>query len=286
MNRTIHNFQSISLLVLILVVSIEFTPYAVAQINREIEELKGIEINEKLNQPIPLDLTFQDSDGKTVRLSDYFNGTNPVILNLAYYRCPMLCGLIMNGMLDGMKQLKMTAGKEFQVVTLSFDPLETPTLAKAKKQNYLQEYARSDATNGWHFLTGNKENIQQLTDAVGFGYKWVEERKEFAHPSVLILLTPDGRVSRYLYGIQFDPQTLRLSLVEASEGKIGSSLDKFILTCFHYDPSLSRYAPVAMNIMRLGGLITVLALGIFLGGFWLNEFRKKKFNAKHADQSV
>jgi len=257
---------------------------APAQLNQEPQELEGVEVIEHLDALLPLDLAFLDEEGKEVRLADYFTGRQPVILNLGYYRCPMLCGLILNGLLDGLKDIPLTAGKDFQIVTLSIDPLETPNLAKFKKQNVLKEYGRADGPQGWHFLTGKNENILKLTQAAGFGFKWIEKRKEFAHPAALILCTPDGRVSRYLYGIQFDPQTLRLSLVEASEGKIGSTFDHFLLTCFHYDPSLSRYAPVAMNIMRLGGGLTVAALGIFLGIYWSREYRKHRRRAMNEAQ--
>jgi len=262
-------------------------PGASAQLNREPQELEGVEVTEHLNTALPLDLTFLDEEGKEVRLAGYFSGHQPVIINLGYYRCPMLCGLILNGLLEGLKEMPLTAGKDFQIVTLSIDPLETPNLAKFKKQNVIKEYGRSEGFQGWDFLTGKNEAIQKLTSTVGFGYKWIEKRKEYAHPAALILCTPDGRVSRYLYGIQFDPQTLRLSLVEASEGKIGTTLDHFLLTCFHYDPSVSRYAPVAMNIMRLGGGLTVAAVGIFLGIYWSREYRKNRRRAmKEAQQGM
>ncbi|RJP21904.1 MAG: SCO family protein [Candidatus Omnitrophota bacterium] len=225
-----------------------------------LKELEGVGVTEKLNAQIPLHLEFRNEQDRSVRLQDYFTDKRPVLLILAYYRCPMLCTLVINGAVDALKQIPLTPGKDYEIVTVSIDPLETPTLAKFKKQNYLKEFGKPEAAHSWHFLTGREDNIKQLADAVGFGYRYNEEREEYSHPAVLTIGAPDGRVSRYLYGIQFEPQTMRLSFVEASEGKIGSTLDRILLFCFHYDSAAGRYAPIAMNIMRLAGGITVLAL--------------------------
>ncbi len=249
---------------------------ALAQLADQVpEELEGVGVTEHLKEKIPLDLEFTNAEGKAVSIGEYFDGERPVILNLGYFRCPMLCGLVVNGMTDAMKEMPWTPGKEFQIVTVSIDPLETSTLAKLKKQNYLKDYGRPAAAGGWHFLTGKEKNIQALTDAVGFHFKWNDERQEFAHTAVLTVLTPDGEISRYLYGVMFDPQTLRLSLAEASEGKVGSTVDKVLLFCFQYDPEEGSYALAAMNLMRAGGVLTLLILGVGLFIFWRRELRHK-----------
>ncbi len=251
------------------------TTLAFAQLNQEPDELKGIEIIEHLDAELPLDAVFKDANGNVVKLGDSFDGEHPVILTLVYYRCPMLCGLLLDGVMQGIKEIPLTVGKDYNIVTLSFDPLETSNMAKVNQQQRLKEYGRAEAREGWPFLTGKKDQIVRVADSVGFGYKWNESRKEYAHVAVIMICTPDGKISRYLYGIEFNASTLRLSLVEAAQGKIGTTVDKIFLTCFRYDPSDSQYAPVAILIMRLGGIITLLLLSIFLGGFWLNERRKK-----------
>ena len=229
-------------------------------------ELEGVGVTEKLADQVPLDLRFQDENGQDVTLAKYFDGARPVILNLGYMGCPMLCGLVANGMVDAMNGMKHTAGEEYTVLSVSIDHTETATLARAKKQGYLRQYQRPAAAQGWHWLTGREDQIHALTDAVGFGFKWNDQRQEYAHAAVLIVLSPDGRVMRYLYGIQFDPKTLQLSLVEAADGQTGSSLDKFLLFCFHYDAETGRYGPAARNIMKAGGLITVVVIvGVVLG---------------------
>ena len=230
------------------------------------DELVGVGVTEKLGAPIPLDLQFTDESGQTVRLGDYFDGARPVILNLGYMGCPMLCGLVSNGMVEAMRAMKRTCGEEYVVLSPSIDHTETPTLSAAKKEGYLAQYGREAAQQGWHWLTGREDQIRALTDAVGFGFAWNEERQEYAHAAVIVVLSPDGRVMRYLYGVMFDPKTLELSLVEATDGKTGSSLDKFLLFCFHYDAETGRYGPAARNIMKAGGAVTVLiVVGMFLG---------------------
>jgi protein SCO1/2 len=238
--------------------------------------LEEVGIEEHLDAKLPLDLEFVDDNGATIRLGDYFDGERPVILTLNYYRCPMLCGLQLNGVVDGLEQMDWTPGVEFEMVTVSIDPLETPELAKAKKQNYLKRYQRPAAARGWHFLTGKQPAIDRLTETVGFGYTYDPESGQYAHAAAIIVSTPDGRVARYLYGIEYPPRKLKLGLMEASEGRIGGPLDQLIMYCYHYDPSSRRYAPVAMNIMRVGGGVTVLVLGLSLGTFWLRELRRRK----------
>jgi protein SCO1 len=238
-------------------------------------ELDGVGVTEYRAAPLPLDRAFVDEEGRPVRLGDFFDGRRPVILNLGYYGCPMLCGLVANGLAAGMKRLEWSPGAEYQVVTLSINPAETPALAKAKKQNYIKELGRPSSAGGWRFLTGREEDIRAVTDAVGFGYRWVEETRQFAHAAVIVICTPDGRVSRYLYGIEFDPQTLRLSLVEAAKGKIGSPLDQILLFCFHYDAREGRYALAAAQLMRLGGAVTAMALAAFLLAMWRRDMRRR-----------
>lgn len=242
------------------------------------DEMEGVEIVERLNEQIPLDLAFVDENNRNVTMQKYFDGERPVILSLIYFRCPMLCGLVLNGMLDGLKDMEMTPGDEFEIVTVSIDPLETPTLAKMKKQNYMKEYNRPAAAKGWHFLTGKEDNIKALANSVGFHYKYNEKTKEYVHDAAIFILTPDGKISRYLYNIVFEPRTLELSLIEASEGKIGTTIDRFILTCFMFDPDSNSYVPVAMGIMRVGGFFTLLFLGSFLVLMWMRERTRKGSN--------
>ena len=240
------------------------------------EDLEGVDVVERLSETLPLDLEFKNERGRTIRLGDYFGKERPVILVLAYYECPMLCSLVLNGMAKGLKGLDWVPGEKFEIVTVSIDPREGPDLARFKKQEYLRELKLPGAEQGWHFLTGKESDVRALADAVGFKYRYVKARDEYAHPAVLTLSTPEGVISRYLYGIKFEPRDLRLSLVEASEGKVGSTLDRFLLYCYHYDATAGRYAPVAKNIMRVGGALTVLVLGGALLVFWARELRRKR----------
>ena len=239
-------------------------------------DLEGVDVIEHLGDTLPLDLQFKNERGRTIRLGDYFGKERPVILVLAYYECPMLCSLVLNGMAKGLKGLDWVPGQKFEIVTVSIDPREGPDLARFKKQEYLRELKLPGAEDGWHFLTGKESDVRALADAVGFKYRYVEARDEYAHPAVLTLSTPEGVVSRYLYGIKFEPRDLRLGLVEASEGKVGSTLDRFLLYCYHYDATAGRYAPVAKNIMRVGGALTVAVLGVALLVFWARELRRKR----------
>ncbi len=240
------------------------------------EALEGVGITEHLGVQIPLDLAFRDEDGRDVTLGDYFESERPVVLTLNYYACPMLCTLHLNGLVDALKELEWTPGQEFEIVTVSFDPKETPRLAKLKKQTYIKEYGRPAAASGWHFLTGDPQAIAALTDTLGFRYRYDEESRQFAHVAVTFVATPDGRVSRYLYGVLYEPKTIRLSLVEATDGRIGTTLDQVILYCFHYDAASGRYAPAAQNFMRAGGGLTVIVLGVLLVGYWRRDQRRKR----------
>jgi protein SCO1/2 len=245
------------------------------------DALQGIGIDEKGGATLPLNTVFKDEKGQVVSLNDYFHHDRPVILQLSYFGCPMLCGLVSNGMVDSLNDLKLTMGKDYDVINVSFDPSETPALANLKKQSFLSAYNRPAGAASWHFLTGTQQSIDTLTQAVGFQYKWIEAKHQFSHPAALILLSPEGKITRYLYGVKYDPRTLRLSLVEASNGKVGTTLDRVILTCFHYDAYAGKYNVVAMNVMRLGGVTTVLILSCVISG-WLIKERRTRARASEA----
>jgi protein SCO1/2 len=232
--------------------------------------LRGVGIDQHLNEQVPLDLSFRDDAGETVKLGDYF-GKKPVILALVYYECPMLCTLTLNGLVGALKAISFDPGKQFEVVVVSFNPEETPKLAAAKKASYLGRYGRPGTEQGWHFLTGDATSIHRLAEAVGFHYRYLPEQKQYAHATGITLLTPQGKVSRYFFGVDFSPRDLRLGLVEASNDKIGNPVDQVILYCYHYDPATGTYSAVAMNIVRLGGAVTVLLLGAFMVVFWRRE---------------
>jgi protein SCO1/2 len=233
--------------------------------------LRDVDFEQRLGESIPLDLVFRDEAGQTVRLGDYF-GTRPVILTMAYYNCPMLCGLVLDGLAQSLRGLRFNLGEQFVVVTVSFDPREIPAHATAKKDQSLRSYARQGAAEGWHFLTGEEASIRQLTQAVGFRYAYDADNKQFAHAAGLVVLTPQGEIARYLYGIEFAPKDIRLALVEASAGQIGSPVDQLLLFCSRYDPTTGQYGLVIMNILRLSGLITV----IVLGGLLTVMFRRER----------
>ena len=226
------------------------------------EVLKKVGIEQRLNQQLPLDAVFRDEAGREVRLGEFFKKDRPVILSLVYYECPMLCNQILNGMVGSFEGLNFSAGREFEVVTVSFDPTERPELAARKKETYLKRYGRQGAGAGWHFLTGDKGEIDKVANAVGFGYVWDEGSKQFAHGSAIMVATPAGRLSHYFYGIDYAPRDLKLALVEASAGKVGSPVDQLMLYCYHYDPTTGKFAPV-MAVMRAAGAATVAGL-VFL----------------------
>jgi protein SCO1 len=223
--------------------------------------LKDIGIDQRLNEQVPLDAVFKDDQGREVRLGEYFKG-KPVVLALIYYSCPMLCNQVLNGMLTSVRQVSFNAGEEFQIVAISFDSRETPQLAAAKKQTYVKAYNRAGADAGWHFLTGDDANIKRVTDAVGFRYKWDEKTNQFAHASGIFVITPEGKLSRYFYGIEYPPRYVRLGLVEASQNHIGTMADTLMLYCYHYDPATGKYGTAVMNVMKVAGVIT---LGLIVG---------------------
>ena len=247
------------------------------------EVLKQIGIDQRLDNQIPLDLKFRDESGREVRLAEYFAKGRPVALTLVYYECPMLCNQVLNGAVGAFQGLSFTAGEEFEAVTVSFDPREGPELAAREKETYLRRYKREGAERGWHFLTGDKASIDALSEAVGFRYVWDEQSQQFAHASALMVATPQGRLSHYLYGIDYAPKDLRLALVEASEGRIGSPVDALLLFCYHYDPAAGRFAPV-MGVLRAAGVLTVAGLvGLLL---YLRRLSKRREEGWEEEVSV
>ena len=247
-----------------------------AQLNIPPPELEGIGITEHLDATLPLDAVFLDESGREVRLAEYFRGERPVVLSIVYYSCPMLCTLVLNGLVEGLEALEWSPGEEFEIVTVSFDSTETPLLATQKKQNYLRLYGRTEAEAGWHFLTGSGENIRKLTEIVGFGYRWDDETDQFAHQAAIYLVTPDGRLSRYLYGVKYAPRDLKLGLLEASEGKIGSTLDQIVMYCYHYDAAAGSYALAATRFTRAIGALTLLVFGGWLVSMWIRDARRRR----------
>lgn len=221
-------------------------------------------IDQRLGAQAPLDLNFRDENGQSVQLGTYFNQKKPVILALVYYDCPMLCNQVLNGMTSALQVLKFNAGKDFDVVAVSFDPRETPELALAKRRTYLDRYKRAGAENGFHFLTGQKDAIDTLTKTVGFRYSWDEKSNQFAHASALILLTPEGKVAQYYYGIEYSPKDMRLGMIEASNEKLGNVADRLLLYCYHYDPMTGKYGALVMRMVRIGGILTMVVLGGFI----------------------
>ncbi len=225
--------------------------------------LQDVRFEQKLDATLPLDATFRDEHGNTVKLGAYF-GKRPVVLAFVYYECPMLCTQILNGLVSGIGVLDQTVGTDFDVVAISFDARETPVMAAAKKAAYLDRYGRPGTENGWHFLTGDEANIQRVTGAAGFHFAWDESTQQFAHASGVIVVTPDGRIARYLFGIEYPPRDLKFSLMESSEGRIGSVVDQVLLYCYHYVPATGSYSLVAMNAVRLGGAVTMAILFGFI----------------------
>lgn len=235
------------------------------------EEYEGVGIDRKHGEVVPGDLTFHDHTGKEVTLSEYFDDERPVLLNLVYHECPMLCGLMMNGVTETLRSLDWTPGEEYMVLTVSFNPEETPEIAREQRDRYLQQLDRPRADAGWHFLTGDAENIDALTDAVGFNVRWIESKQEFAHPTTYVFLSGDGSVSQYIHGMQLPERDTRQALVEASAGKVGSPMDLVMLYCFQFDPEANTYTADAFNLMKIASGLTVVVLGGMLYVFWRRE---------------
>jgi protein SCO1/2 len=238
--------------------------------------LEGVGIDQHLDEQLPLDAAFVDEHGAPVTVGDYF-GEKPVVLALVYYECPMLCTLELNGLLRALRALPLEPGKDFEIVTVSFDAGETPELAAKKKQEYTGQYGREGGEAAWHFLSGSQESIDSLTRAVGFRYKYDEKTDLFRHASAIMVLTPEGRLSKYFYGIEYSARDLRLGLVEASAGNIGTAVDEILLYCFHYDPETGKYGVVVMNVLRLGGVATVVLLAGFIAVMLRRDRRRRRF---------
>ena len=244
------------------------------------EELMGLGVDEQIGKYVDLTATLTGENGKPVTLGSYFRKGRPVILNFVYYECPMLCNLVLNGLTSSLRQLKWTPGEEFDVVTVSIDPTESFTLAQKKKAVYLETYERP--TTGWHWLTDRDGNVKRLADQVGFKYRYDGTQDQYAHPAALIILTPEGRVSRYLYGIKYRDMDMRLGLTEASESRLGNTVEKLLLFCFHYDPSAKSYVMFARNVMKLGGGLSVLMLGTVLYRLWRRDLQTRPLRGLQA----
>ncbi|MBI5504394.1 MAG: SCO family protein [Deltaproteobacteria bacterium] len=235
--------------------------------------LQNVGITQRLGESVPMDLVFHDESGKEVRLGDLFGGKKPIVMVMTYYECPMLCTVVLNGMVKAFRPINLNVGEDFDVIAVSFNPKDTPELATTKKENYLKSYGRDGAAAGWHFLTGQEPAIHAITDAVGFAYRYIPETGEFAHAAGIMVLTPQGRISHYFYGIEYSSRDLRLALVEAAGGKIGNLVDEMMLYCFRYDPTAGKYSAAALSIVRLGGIVTILALAGFIGASRIREMR-------------
>lgn len=251
-------------------------------IREQPDAMKRAGFEQRHNTQLPMDLKFRDENGNDVTLGSLFDD-RPVILNFVYLNCPMLCNVILNSLCDTLKDLPFSLGKEYQIITVSFDHTETPELAAAKKLNYLEYLGKPEAAASWHFLTGDEEAVKTLTQAAGFTFAWDETRKEYAHASGIMVATPQGRLSHYFFGVVFDPRDVRLGLVDASEGKIGSPLDKVqLLFCYHYDPAMGTYSLAVFRLLKLGGILTIASLGLFMGLSLAQEKKLKVLQESHA----
>jgi protein SCO1/2 len=236
---------------------------------------KDVGFDQNIGKFVPLDAAFRDETGRPVRLGDFFSD-KPVVLSLAYDTCPMLCNLSVSGLASSLKGINLDAGGDFNVVTLSFDPRDTPELSRAKKDAAIARYGRAGASNGWRFLTGDENEIRRVTSAVGFRYVWDTPSNQYAHPTGVVVLTPTGQIARYLFGVEYAPKDLRLSLVEASKGKLGNVVDQLLLLCYHYDPKIGKYGPLAIGAMRTAGTLTLLSLGAFVTVMVRREKRSRR----------
>ncbi len=252
--------------------SYAYDPHDVTdQLGKTPPQLEGVGITEQLGKQIDPSLVFTDDNGQKVSLAKFFDNQRPVILSLVYFSCPGLCNYHLNGLTRAFKSLKWTAGTDFTVLSISMDKSETATVASAKKLNYLKEYNRLGAEQGWHFMTGDEANIKKLAEQIGSRFKWLEDRKEFAHASAAIVLTPGGQISRYLHGVEFEQQNLRLALLEASRGKIGSIAEQVMMFCFQFDPQKNTYTLYAWNLMRISGTLMLIVLAVILIPMWRRE---------------
>lgn len=235
-----------------------------AQPREQVDLLKDVKIEQRLGQPLPLDAKFRDEAGREVSLSDYFGKEKPIVLALIYYRCPSLCNQMLNGMLAAFRIVKHDIGEQYDVVCISIDPRETPDLARAKKESYVKSYGRQGAASGWHFLTGTKEQIDRVADAVGYRYKYVPETDIYAHAAGIVVCTPEGKLGQYFYGIEYPPRQLELALADSSNGKVGSLVDAVTLWCTVYDPATGSYQFMILRVIQLFGILTVIVLATFI----------------------
>jgi protein SCO1/2 len=240
-----------------------------------IPELEGVTIIDKLDSQLPLSATFRDEHGNSVTLRDVLPKDRPAILQIGYMKCPMLCSLVMNALVRGIQDMDWTVGQQYDIIALSVNPKEGPDLAEGKKAGYVAEYGRPKSAAGWHFLTGEESSIRSVTDAVGFEYR-MQANGEYSHAAGIFILTPDGRLSRVLYGVKYDSANLRMALLEASQGKVGTTLDRIILWCHIYDAQAGGYVVMAMRVMQLGGVLTLAVLGGGLGWFWWREAQARR----------
>ena len=248
-------------------------------------QLGKVGIEQRLNQQIPLQLQFRDEMGREVRLSQYFKPGRPVVLSLVYYRCRMLCSQVLSSMAGALRYVKFDMGKEYEVLTISFDPNETPLMATEAKNNYLPIYGKPGYVEGWHYLTGNEASIRAISDAVGFHYYWDKKMDQFAHATGIMLLTPDGRIAQYYYGAKYFPSDLRLGLIQASQNQIGTLADQIVLYCYHYDPRIGRYGAIVTRVIQLSGGATVLIFGGFLLFLFMSDPNRKKQKPCEADST-
>lgn len=242
--------------------------------------LKAVGIEQQLGAGLPLETEFKDESGKLVKLGDYFNAGRPVILAFVYYECPMLCNQVLNGLTGSLKGISFDAGKEFDVVAISFDAKEfdIPSLAANKKAGYMERYGRPGTEKGWHFLTGTQASIDAVTSAAGFSYKWDDKTQQFAHAAAIMVATPDGKLSRYLYGIDYAPKDVKFAVMESAEARVGNPAEQLLLYCYHYDPSTGKYGLAILNVIRLGGIATLIGLGAMGFVFWRRN--RKRVNGE------
>lgn len=274
MNQTLHNIRLVALsLALTLVV----TGVVNAQVSVMPTELEGVDVTEHLDGAMPKDAIFRDHNGKMVKLGDYFDGKRPVVLTLAYHTCKVVCSMVLGAEVEALKGIPWTLGNQYRAVTISIDPRDTVQAAAKKRRQMLGLYGRS--SEGWDFLVGDAANIAKVANAVGFKYRYDKRNDQYAHPAALMVLKPQGQLARYLYGLTFDPNDVRLGLLEASQGRSISTLEKVILYCYMYDPIGAKYVVVAQNVMKIGGVITMIVLGSFLGVMWSRERKRRRAEA-------
>lgn len=265
-------------IVLVLLLSTIASGVARAQTSDLPLDFKGVGLVERLGEVLPMEARFTDSNGNDVVLGKYFGSQKPVVINLVYHNCPMLCSIVLESLTETLKDLAWAPGENFEVLTVSFGAGETPEMAARAKDRVLAKLGKAEADEGWHFLVGDEENILALTDALGFTFKWMESTGEYAHPSALVFVSDEGVVTRYIHGIEYSATKVRRAIVEASEGKVGSALDQILLYCYRYDPASNSYVLHATNLMKLGGLLTLLLIGLGLFVFWRRESRNQKEN--------